>query len=107
LTIKLPSGLQILPTVNVSLIKADGALLYAYDFIGKRYPLTGTLLQLEQQLSPSMFFKINRSEIVNINAIEKIENQTSDRLSVYLKGQREFFIVSATKTPNFRKWIDN
>lgn len=107
LTIKLPSGLQILPTANISLIKADGVLLYAFDFLGKRFPLTGTLLQIEQQLSPRVFFRINRSEIININAIEKIEYQSSDRLAVYIKCHRDLFSISASKTPSFRKWIDN
>lgn len=107
LTIKLPSGLQILATANICFIKADGILLHAFDFAGKKFPLTGTLLQLEKQLSPTVFFRINRSEIINIDAIEKIENQSSDRLTLYLKGQRESFTISASKTPSFRKWIDN
>jgi two-component system, LytTR family, response regulator LytT len=107
LTIKLPSGLQILPVSNISLIKADGILLHAFDFSGKKFPLTGTLLQIEEQLSPAVFFRINRGEIINIEAIEKIENQTSDRLAVYLKGHRDCFSISASKTPGFRKWIDN
>lgn len=107
LTIKLPSGLHLLPTAEISLVKADGVLLHVYDFSGKKFPLTGTLLQIEQQLNPTVFYKINRSEIININAIEKIENETSDRLSVYLKGQKECFIISNSKTSNFRKWIDS
>ncbi len=107
LTIKLPSGLQLLPTAQISLIKADGALLHAFDFSGKKFPLTGTLLQIEEQLNPTVFFRINRSEIINIDAIEKIENQSSDRLALYLKGHKESFTVSTSKTPGFRKWIDN
>lgn len=106
LTIKLPSGLQILPVANISLIKADGVLLNAFDFSGKKFPLTGTLLQIEQQLNPRHFFRINRSEIINIDAIEKIENQSSDRLAALIKGQRESVIISSSKTPSFRKWID-
>jgi DNA-binding LytR/AlgR family response regulator len=107
LTIKLPTGLYLLPTASISLIKSDAALLHAYDFFGKKFPLTGTLSQIEQQLSPSVFYRINRSELININAIEKIETHSSDRLSVYLKGHKGSFIVSAAKTPDFRDWIDN
>jgi two-component system, LytTR family, response regulator LytT len=107
LTIKLPSGLYLLPTKNISLIKADTALLNAYDFLGKKFPLTGTLSQTEQQLNPRIFFRINRSELINIDAIEKIEHQSSDRLAVYIKGHGEPFIVSGSKTADFRKWIDN
>jgi two-component system, LytTR family, response regulator LytT len=106
LTIKLPSGLYILPVVDVSLIRADISLLHAFNFSGKKFPLTGTLQQIEQSLNPNIFFKINRSEIVHIDAIEKIENESSDRLSIFLKGHNQSFIVSASKTPNFRRWIE-
>lgn len=107
LTIKLPSGLYLLPIESISLIKADTALLNAYDFFGKKFPLTGTLLQIEQQLNPRVFFRINRSDLININAIEKIEHQSSDRLAVYIKGHKDSFTVSASKTPDFRKWVEN
>lgn len=105
-TIKLPTGLYILPIENVSLIEADSILLHSYDFTGKKYPLIGTLLQINQQLNPAIFFKINRSNLVNINAIERIENESSDRLAIYIKGQKNSFTVSSSLTPSFRKWID-
>ncbi len=106
-TIKLPTGLFLLPTESISLIQADGVFLHAYDVSGKKFPLTGTLLHLESQLNPLVFFKINRSDIINIHAIEKIKNETSDRLSIQLKGQKECFTISSSKTPSFRKWIDS
>jgi two-component system, LytTR family, response regulator LytT len=107
LIIKLPSGLYILPVENISFIQAKEALLFAFDFSGKKYPLTGTLMQIYQQLNPDAFFKINRGTVINVEAIEKIENETSDRLSISLKGQKGNFTISSSIIPEFRKWVNS
>jgi two-component system, LytTR family, response regulator LytT len=105
-TIKTSKGIFLLSATDIACVKADGVLLYAYDFEGKKYPLTGTLIGIELQLNPDNFFKLNRSDIVSIDAIEKIAPHIGDRLAVYIKGQKEFAITSTQKTPVFRKWID-
>ena len=105
-TIKTPKGIFLLSVSDIAFVQADGVLIYAYDFDGKKYPLTGTLIANEQQLNPENFFKINRSDIVSINAIEKIAAHIGDRLAVFIKGQKQFVITSTQKTAAFRKWID-
>ena len=105
-TIKTNKGIFLLPVTDISFVQADGVLIYAFDFDGKKYPLTGTLIANEQQLNPENFFKINRSDIVSIDAIEKIAPHIGDRLAVFVKGQKDFMITSSQKTSAFRKWID-
>ncbi len=105
-TIKTSKGIFLLPVVDIAFVQADGVLIFAFDFDGKKYPLTGTLIANEQQLNPENFFKINRSDIVSINAIEKIAPHIGDRLAVFIKGQKNFMITSSQKTAAFRKWID-
>lgn len=105
-TIKTSKGIFLLATNDIAFVKADGVLLYAFDYSNKKYPLTGTLMATERQLNPDCFFKINRSDIVAIDAIEKIAPHIGDRLAVYVKGQKDFFVTSSTKTAAFRKWID-
>lgn len=105
-TIKTSKGIFLLLATDIAFVQADGVLLYAFDFDGKKYPLTGTLIATEEQLNPEKFFKINRSDIVCIDAIEKIAPHIGDRLAVYIKGQKQFVITSTQKTPVFRKWID-
>ena len=95
-----------MPVTDISFVQADGVLIYAFDFDGKKYPLTGTLIACEQQLNAENFFKINRSDIVSIDAIEKIAPHIGDRLAVFVKGQKDFKITSTQKTSVFRKWID-
>ena len=105
-TIKSTKGIFLLPATNIAFVQADGVLLYAFDFDNKKYPLTGTLIATEQQLNPENFFKINRSDIVCIDAIEKIAPYIGDRLAVFIKGKKDFLITSTAKTAIFRKWID-
>lgn len=105
-TIKTNKGIFLLSVKDIAFVQADGVLIYAHDFDGKKYPLTGTLIANEQQLNPENFFKINRSDIVSIDAIEKIAPHIGDRLAVYIRGQKQFVITSTQKTAFFRKWID-
>ncbi len=105
-TIKTNKGIFLLPVADIAFVQADGVLIYAFDFEGKKYPLTGTLIANEQQLNPENFFKINRSDIVSIDAIEKIAPHIGDRLAIFVKGQKQFVITSSQKTAVFRKWID-
>jgi hypothetical protein len=41
-----------------------------------------------------------------MNFIERIEGYFNDRLAVFIKGQKEPMISSASKTPEFRKWLN-
>jgi two-component system, LytTR family, response regulator LytT len=105
-TIKTKNGIYLLPVTDIALIQADSVLLFAFDVAGKKYPLTGTLTAIEEQINPTIFFRINRSDIINITAIEKIAPYTGDRLAVYIKGQKDFMVTSTQKTAAFRKWIE-
>jgi two-component system, LytTR family, response regulator LytT len=105
-TIKTKNGIYLLSVTDITIIQADGVLLFAFDIAGKKYPLTGTLTAIEEQLDPDTFFRINRSDIINITAIEKIAPHTGDRLAVYIKGQKDFMVTGTQKTAAFRKWIE-
>jgi two-component system, LytTR family, response regulator LytT len=105
-SIKTKNGIYLLPVNDVAFIKADGVLLFAFDAAGKKYPLTGTLTAIEEQLDPDSFFRINRSDVINISTIEKIAPHAGDRLAIYIKGQKDFMVTSTQKTAAFRKWIE-
>jgi two-component system response regulator LytT len=57
-------------------------------------------------LDPLTFFRINRSEIVNIGFIEKLEHYFNDRLAIKLKSLNVTLISSISRTPELRRWID-
>ncbi|WP_157821828.1 LytTR family DNA-binding domain-containing protein [Tenacibaculum sp. Bg11-29] len=105
--IKKTSGIQLLNIVDISLIEASGDFCIAIDNSGKRYTISQSLGGIFQQLNPTKFFKINRSEIVNIDFIEKIESHFKNRLLITMKGVKEKPMTSSSITSDFRKWLEN
>ena len=81
-------------------------VLHAYDSKGKSFLVSMNLNDVQEQLNPNDFHLINRSEIVSVNYIQKVEVYSNDRLAVFIDGQPEAFITSAARTYQFRKWID-
>jgi len=104
--IKAKGGIYMLETRRVAYIQIRDEIPFAYDDQGSRYPLNDTLNQLEKTLDPLMFFRINRSEIVNIHFIEKLEPYFNDRLSINIKRLGATLISSINRTPELRKWIE-
>lgn len=48
-----------------------------------------SLNQLEERLDPSMFFRANRQQMINLNAVEKVDTWFNGRLKVTVEGGAE------------------
>lgn len=106
ITVRMRNGIHLLPTEQIAYLPADDSVVFAHDRAGQRYPLNGTLAEIEQQLDPARFFRINRSDIITIDQIERLETYFGDLLAIRLGGVTEPFITSAAKTPDLRRWLD-
>ena len=73
---------------------------------GKRHTISQNLGSIHQQLNPKKFFKINRSEIVNIDFIDKIESHFKNRLLISITNHKEKVMTSSSTTSDFRKWLE-
>ncbi|MBA6157280.1 response regulator transcription factor [Tenacibaculum sp. S7007] len=104
--IKKTKGIQLLNVVDISLIEASGDFCIATDNSGKKHTISQTLGSILQQLNPTKFFKINRSEIVCIDYIENIESHFKNRLLISMKGVKEKPMTSSSSTSDFRKWLE-
>ena len=105
--IKKSKGIQLLNVSDITLITASGDFCLAYDLKGKRHPISQSLSAIFQQLHPKKFFKINRSEIVSIDAIENIESHFKNRLLISVSGVKEKVMTSTSTTSHFRKWLES
>jgi len=105
--IKKTTGIQLLNTKDIALITASGDFCLVIDNLGKRHTISQNLGTTFSQLNPKIFFKINRSEIVNIDCIEKIESHFKNRLLLSIKNYKEKVMTSSSNTADFRKWIEN
>ncbi|MFN3666858.1 MAG: LytR/AlgR family response regulator transcription factor [Sediminibacterium sp.] len=99
-------GIYFLDTANISFFEASEGAVFAYDTTGKKHLLTeSTLKEIEEQLNPSDFFRINRSELVNKSHVEKIEYYAKNTLAIKLKGYQKPLSTSQNNTAPFRVWI--
>ena len=105
-TVKMKNGISLLNVQDIVYLQADEGLVFAFGTNQQKYPLNGTLTEINDTLDPSLFFRINRSEIINIHFIEKMEAYFNDRLTLKTKVLPQNLIVSTARTPDFRKWID-
>jgi len=66
-------GRQILLAVGgIDLIRADGNYL-SFRSKGEEYRRRGTLREIEERLDPAQFVRLNRSEIVRLEAIRELQ----------------------------------
>lgn len=105
LVIKLSQGIYLLRVKDVTCIQTHHGVAYAYRVDGKKFPISEKLADLQEQLDPNQFFRINRSELIQVEYIEKVDSYFNDRLAINIKGQKKELITSAARTSAFRKWL--
>ncbi|MBX2873937.1 MAG: LytTR family DNA-binding domain-containing protein [Saprospiraceae bacterium] len=104
--IKKTAGIFLLNATDIAYFFADNDLVFAVDQNRKKHVVNFRMTELESVLDPAVFFRINRSEMVNIQYIQKMEPYFGNRLVVHLKDQKEGLKTSGAKTAAFRKWVE-
>ena len=106
LLIKRGQQLSYLKTKAIAYCYADGKLCYAVDFDGTRYLLETNLYQLEEQLQPNCFFRINRHLLVNIESVKKVHTWLGGRLKIeILPTTNVETVVSRERVNGFKEWL--
>jgi DNA-binding LytR/AlgR family response regulator len=106
LLIKRGQQLSYLKTGNTAYCFADGKLCYAVDFNGSKYLLENNLGQLEEQLQPSSFYRINRHLLVNIEAVKKVHTWLGGRLKLEIDPcTTAETVVSRERVNGFKEWL--
>lgn len=86
---------------------SEQKLTYIVTTDGKRFPLDQPLDELIDVLDPRVFFRINRQYIITFTAIAEIHPYFKGRVKLMLQPQAsEDVIISAERTPEFKRWID-
>lgn len=94
---------------DIALISADNRIVEILTMDKTRYLVDHTLEELEQELDPALFFRINRSMIVHAAAISQVKPFINHRLRLTLKDplQTEDIVVSRDRVADFKKWADS
>ena len=99
------NGFYLLAVDEVAYLQAEAGVVFAHDQRGTRHPLTGTLAEWEQQLDPSRFFRLNRSELLHLAAVAQVEPYFNNRLAVHLR-HGAVLLSSNGQTPALRRWLE-
>ena len=90
----------------IHFISEDG-MVFLVTKQGKRHPVDYNLDQLERILDPSLFFRINRKVILELNSVQKAVSYFNSRLKIKSDIlDEEACIVSRDRVASFKNWLD-
>jgi len=96
-----------LKTSDIAYCYAVHKVVCLIDTGGAKYLLDRSLADLEKELDPALFFRLNRKYLASINAIGKLKSQGKGKLMVELSPPPpEEVVVSAEQTASFKEWMD-
>ena len=105
--VKSGQTIKSIPSDEVAYFLAEEGVVLLFTFDGKRYIVNYTLEQLNDQLEPKKFFKVNRHLITNIEAVNEVSPYFKGRLHLTLDppllGEQ---IISSSKASAFKQWLD-
>jgi two-component system LytT family response regulator len=90
-----------IPIVEIQLLESEGN--YTRIYTGTQKPLIyRSLNALEERMPMEIFFRANRSQIINLGHVETMENWFSGNLKVHLRGGNQVEI-SRRQATSFRE----
>lgn len=105
--VKVGDHLKSVKTENIQLFYAEGRTVYLITSKQNKYIIDYTLEELIKHLNPELFFRPNRSFIININAISDVVVYSNSRLLIELHQPFEKeIIVSRDKVAQLKTWFE-
>jgi two-component system LytT family response regulator len=76
------------------------------DSTNQKFLLDQSLAEIEKQLDPSSFYRVNRKYLLQQNAIKKIRVYPKSKLQVELEPAiQEDIIISQENVAAFKEWM--
>ena len=106
--VKTGEKIIIIPVEDIAYCFSEDKSTYAVNRNGTRRLLDYSLDMVQEMLDPKLFFRISRSYIVSINAIENISKYLGTRLKLQLNPPSvDDVVVSRSRTSDFLEWLDS
>ena len=100
------SGYVRLDADHIAYFYNTNRITTAVTFDNHSHMVDFALDALEEQLDPDVFYRANRQLLVNIRAVERIENHFGGKLKLRLNPSHEGdILVSRLKAAPFRQWL--
>ena len=106
-SIKIGTSIKIIETDNIECFFSENKATYIHTKENRNYLVDFSLDKVEEQIDPKKFFRINRSQIIQIDSIKEITMYSNSRLKIILNTYNEQdMIVSREKVTDFKNWLD-
>ncbi len=102
--VKIGEHIKSVTTDQIELFYAEGRNAYIVKKDGRRLIIDYKLETLKEMLDPQQFFRVNRTFIIDINAIKDVLVHSNSRLKII--SNQDFdceIIVSREKVQGFKK----
>lgn len=107
LTIKIGQQIKIIHVDEIECFYSENKSTYIHTHANRNYLLDGSLDHWQDLLDPDSFFRVNRTFIIHINAINNMISFTNSRLKLLLQSFKDSqIIVSRERVKYFKDWID-
>ncbi len=95
-----------LKSEEIAYFYAAHKLVCLVDSKGQKFILDESLSEIEKQVDPSFFYRVNRKYLVNLTAIKKITAFPKSKLQLKIEPQvSEEIIISQENVSSFKEWM--
>ncbi|HEX7845554.1 MAG TPA: LytTR family DNA-binding domain-containing protein [Chitinophagaceae bacterium] len=91
---------------DIAYFYATHKLVCMVDSKGQKFILDQSLAEIEKQLDPSQFYRVNRKYLMNLTAIKKIKTYPKSKLQLEVDPTiAEEIIISQENVAAFKEWM--
>lgn len=104
--VKIGEHIKSIAIENIAMFYAEGRTVFILTNESRKFIIDYKLEDLNSMVNPEDFFRVNRSNIVNINYIDDVLVYSKSRLKIRLSSKYEDdIIVSREKVNHFKEWF--
>jgi two-component system LytT family response regulator len=97
-----------LPVENISWFHSANDTTTAATIDDQKFTVDFTLEQLQEQLDPVIFFRVNRQFIVHRKAIQEVNFYFNGRLLLKTRpAATDQMLISKARVPEFKAWMNS
>jgi DNA-binding LytR/AlgR family response regulator len=106
--LKTSGRFDVVETADVPYLFAEDKVVFLVTNGAKKFIVDETLDELERQLDPRQFFRLNRRYLARLEAIERMEPHFNGKLRVWLRHRPtdEEIFVSRERAEGFKSWLN-
>lgn len=106
--IKKANHYEYIDVKDIAYVNSEDGITFLHTFSKQRHIYSKSVEKLMDMLDERQFFQISRSQIINIEAIEKIHPYLNQRMKIEVASSvgEANMVVNRSKVKAFRIWLD-